>query len=393
MTTFSHSRLGSFEQCPLKYKYCYIDKIKTDREDTVEAFLGSRAHEALEKLYLDIQYQKLLTLKELIQYFKKTWKENWHKDIVINKEDYTEKNYFDMGVKYITNYYNKHKPFDKGTILGLETQDRMEISKDYKFHIRIDRLMDMGSGLYEVHDYKTNMRLPSQEKLDQDRQLAMYSYWVKKQYKDCKKIRLVWHFLAKNKEMESHRTIEQLETLRKEVLAQIKEIEQTKTFKPNKTALCPWCEYQEICPLFKHELDLEEKPVNEFLKDSGVKLVNEYAKTKKELDEFTDKAEEKLDKLKEALIAFAKKEGIEVIIGSDNKISIKEYTSITFPKKGSKEREALVKLLKKLDKWDEVTDLDRFALARLIKDDVDLAKKLDKFKTEHKSKRLSVSKR
>lgn len=392
MTTFSHSRIGAFEQCKLKYRYNYIDKIKTDREDTVEAFLGSRVHEALEKLYTDIQYQKLLSLKELLDYYKKQWKENWHKDIVINKE-YTEQNYYDMGVKYITDYYNKHKPFDKGKILGLETQYRMEISPEYKFHVRIDRLMDAGQGVYEVHDYKTNSRLPTQEKLDQDRQLAMYAYWVKKQFKDCKKVRLVWHFLAMDKEMESHRTVEQLEELRKEVLAQIKEIEQTKTFEPTVSALCPWCEFQDICPMFRHELSLEEKPVNEFLKDSGVKLVNEYAKTKKELDDFARNSEEKLEKLKEALIEFAKKEGISVIIGSDNKVKITETTSISFPKKDSREREELVRILKKMDKWDEVSDLDKFALIRLMEDDEEVRERIERFKDERKGVRVSVSKK
>ena len=66
---------------------------------------------------------------------------------------------------------------------------------------------DLGNGIYEVHDYKTNNSLPKQQKLDEDRQLAMYSLWVKLNFKDCKKVRLVWHFLAFDKEMDSFRTI------------------------------------------------------------------------------------------------------------------------------------------------------------------------------------------
>ena len=58
MTIYSHSRLNTFEQCPQKFKLKYIDKVETDVEESVEAFLGSRAHETLEKLYRDLQYQK-----------------------------------------------------------------------------------------------------------------------------------------------------------------------------------------------------------------------------------------------------------------------------------------------------------------------------------------------
>jgi len=396
MTIFSHSKIGTYETCPLQYKYRYIDRIKTEQEDTVETFLGSRAHEALEKLYKDLKFEKLLTLKELISYFNKQWKENWNETIKINKKDYTQENYRKMGVRYITDYYNRHEPFNKGKVIGLETTDMLEISKDYKFHIRIDRLVDMGNGVYEVHDYKTNNALPKQQKLDEDRQLAMYSLWVKLNYKDCKKVRLVWHFLAFDKEMDSFRTIPQLEDLRKEVINQIKSIESAKEFPPNETALCNWCAYQSICPLFKHEIELEEKEVNEYLNDSGVKLVNKYVKLKTEQKEYNYEIDEKLEKLKEALIEFCKKEGIEVVIGSDNKISVKEYGSIKFPSKSSVERKELIKLLKKIDKFDEVTDLDIYALARIVKNkewaEKEL-KKLEKFETVSNDYRVSVKKK
>jgi putative RecB family exonuclease len=396
MTTYSNSKIGTYETCPLQYKYRYIDRIKTEQEDTVETFLGSWVHEALEKLYKDLKFEKLLTLKELISYFNKQWEENWNETIKINKKDYTQENYRKMGVRYITDYYNRHKPFNKGKVIGLETTDMLEISKDYKFHIRIDRLVDMGNGVYEVHDYKTNNALPKQQKLDEDRQLAMYSLWVKLNHKDCKKVRLVWHFLAFDKEMDSFRTIPQLEDLRKEVVNQIKSIESAKEFPPNETPLCNWCAYQSICPLFKHEIELEEKEVNEYLKDSGVKLVNKYVKLKTKQKEYNYEIDEKLEKLKEALIEFCKKEGIEVVIGSDNKISVKEHGSIKFPSKSSEERKDLIKLLKKIDKFDEVTDLDIYALARIVKNkewaEKEL-KKLEKFETVSKDYRLSMRKK
>ena len=40
MTVYSHSRLSCFEQCPPKYKLNYIDKVETEVEEGIEAFLG-----------------------------------------------------------------------------------------------------------------------------------------------------------------------------------------------------------------------------------------------------------------------------------------------------------------------------------------------------------------
>jgi putative RecB family exonuclease len=396
MTTFSHSRLGTYETCPLQYKYQYIDKVDVEQEDTVETFLGSRVHEALEKLYKDLKFEKLLSLKELLDYFNKIWKENWNDTVKINKKEYTSENYRKMGIRYLTDYYNRYQPFDQGKVIDIETRDMLDLGEGYKFHIRIDRLVDMGNGVYEVHDYKTNNSLPKQEKLDEDRQLAMYSLWVKLNHKDCKKVRLVWHYVAFDKELDSFRTVSQLEDLRKEVIVQIKKIETATSFPPNESALCNYCSFQGICPLWKHEMKLAEKEVNEYLNDSGVKLVNQYVKLKEEQKEYNHEADEKLEKLKEALIEFCKKNEIEIVVGSDNKISVKEYSSLKFPSKNTPEREELIEALTKMKKLDEVTDLDIYALAKVVKEkewDEKELKILEKFEATDKGFRLSVRKK
>jgi putative RecB family exonuclease len=57
MTIYSHSRLETFKICPLKYKFSYIDKIKRE-EEGIEAFLGSRFHEVMERIYKDLPLRK-----------------------------------------------------------------------------------------------------------------------------------------------------------------------------------------------------------------------------------------------------------------------------------------------------------------------------------------------
>ncbi|MCK4932368.1 MAG: PD-(D/E)XK nuclease family protein [Candidatus Aminicenantes bacterium] len=397
MATFSHSRLSSYETCPLRYKFAYIDRVKVEAEDTVETFLGSRAHEALEKLYRNLQFERLLSVDEVLAFFNREWEKNWNEAIIIVNKEYTAENYRKMGERYLKDYYKRHKPFDKGKILGLETTNTLPLDKEgkYGFYIRIDRLMDMGEGVYEVHDYKTNMSLPKQEDLDKDRQLAMYSLWVREQFQDFKKVRLVWHFLAFDKEMESFRTKKQLEDLRKDVLDEIQEIEATEKFPANVTRLCFWCLYRGMCPEWKHEVELEDKPENEYLQDPGVKLVDEYVKTKNELENHKRDAEAKLEKLKDALIAFCEKEEVSVVFGSENKISVKPYESVKFPPRNSEERETLVMLLKDIGKLNEVSDLDIHALSGVLKNrkwekhDIE---RLSEFGIRETKHRLSISK-
>lgn len=137
MPLYSHSKLSCFEDCKLKYKCKYIDSIKTDVENTIEAFLGDLVHQTLEKLYRDKLSEKTDELKELLLFYNNLWKKEFSKNIKIN--ELKEKNYHDMGVRFITDYYERYKPFNQGRILGIETKDLLELKKDYKMHVRIDR--------------------------------------------------------------------------------------------------------------------------------------------------------------------------------------------------------------------------------------------------------------
>jgi putative RecB family exonuclease len=88
MPTYSHSRLSTYENCPLQFKFTYIDKIKRETEG-IEAFLGNRVHETLKKVYDNIRRTKLDSLDEMLVYYESLWQKNWHDDIVINRKELT----------------------------------------------------------------------------------------------------------------------------------------------------------------------------------------------------------------------------------------------------------------------------------------------------------------
>lgn len=357
MTTYSHSRISTFEQCKYKYKLQYIDRVKVDVPTTVEAFMGDLVHRTLEKLYNDLKFEKLNTKEELLKFYNDLWTKEWTDEILIAKKDISSENYRKMGEKYISMYYDHYHPFDQMTILGLETQDRMTLSDGNQYHVRIDKLGCVGNTYY-VCDYKTNSRMKDQEEADSDRQLAMYSIWVKDKFKDAKKVILLWHMLAFDKEATSERTDEQLQKLHDEVVERIKEIESCTEYPTNVTALCDYCVYKSMCPSFKHEVELKEKSVKEFKDDDGVKLVDELAEVEQQEKELKAKKEE----LKEQIIAFAKQKEIDIIYGSNKKASVKEYKKIVYPE----DKEGFIDLLKKKGVYDDITIISYPKLNSLI---------------------------
>ncbi|MHB1459383.1 MAG: RecB family exonuclease, partial [Armatimonadota bacterium] len=173
MTAYSPSRLAAFENCPLKYKFGYIDKIQI-RRDGIEAFVGSRVHSVFEKLYNDLRLCKTNSLDDLLMLFDEFWEKEYHKDIVITKEGYTVENYREFGRKCIRNYYHRYQPFDQATNLDTELKVYFSLNGDDAYQLMgyIDRVDQRADGTYEIHDYKTAARLPDERRFESDRQLG-----------------------------------------------------------------------------------------------------------------------------------------------------------------------------------------------------------------------------
>jgi RecB family exonuclease len=187
MTRYSHSRIKTFENCPYQYKLQYIDRIMPDIPSSIEAFMGCLVHAAMEKLYKDLSYQKMNTKEELLAYYNEKWEREWTDDILIVKQEYGPDNYRKMGERFISDYYDHYHPFDQMRILGIETKDFMTLSDGNQWHVRIDILGEK-DGVYYVCDFKTNSRMKDQEEADEDKQLAMYSIWVKNRFPDAKRL-------------------------------------------------------------------------------------------------------------------------------------------------------------------------------------------------------------
>ncbi len=250
MEFYSHSRLSTFKQCKLKYKFQYIDKIIPTIEKSIEVHLGDSVHKSLEWLYKQVQKGKIPELDDLLIFYIEKWKKNYNPNILVVKENLNEKDYLNQGIKFLIDYYEKHKPFQDNT---LELEKKITITLNEEKQIKIigfiDRLAhNLETNEIEIHDYKTNNSQPRENHGEKDTQLALYAIAIKEIFGNEKSVKLVWHFLAHNKKIVSTRNNEQLKNLKKETLNLIHEIKNTKHFSPNKSILCEWCRYKNICP-------------------------------------------------------------------------------------------------------------------------------------------------
>lgn len=392
MPVYSHSQLGTYEECPLKYKLCYRDGIKRYTEG-VEAFLGSMVHEALKKCYDAVKLTKVNTLDEIMACYENLWQQNWHEEIVITKKDMTAEHYRALGRKMIETYYQRHAPFNRDITIGTEMRIRFSLDDNGKYQLQglIDRLSRSPDGVHHINDYKTSAYLPGQEDVDGDRQLALYQIGVQKRWPDIQEIKLVWHYLAFDRELVSERSKEALTDLARDTIRLIDEIETAEEFPPRESDFCGWCEYPDLCPNRKHFYFVETLPVNEYLKEPGVVLVNRYA----ELREKAREIDEETAKVKEALIEYARREGVTVIRGNDRKARVKFDEKLKFPGKNEPGRGELDSVIVKAGKWQDVSQLDTTALTRIVEGglwDKELVDEIMKYSLVEKTSAVYLSK-
>lgn len=400
--TYSPSRIGAFEDCKLKYKYSYIDKIKSDIKG-IEAFRGSMVHEALEGFYKLVKNGSVKPLEWLLTKYEEAWNKNHTDSIRIVREEVTAEDYFKKGRQALIDYYERYKPFDQAKVVDTERMLSFTVKhngSEYTIHGIMDRLdWNDKTNMFEIHDYKVASKLMTQEEADTDWQLGLYHIGLKEKWPDIKKVKLVWHSLLFNTEIVSHRTKEQLEELQKEVVEQVREIESCTDFAPEKSALCDWCDYQNICPLWKHPREMEALPVNEYKKDPGVRLVTEYAKfeeAKNELKEKIREIEAEQKKIEEAAIEFAEKKKISVIDGpaAQLKVDIKDELKAPTKTEDTKSWEALRNLLIKEGKYEEVSTVNNNMLNYRIRIwPKELLEKIKKFLKRYVTKKVRLVKK
>jgi putative RecB family exonuclease len=365
MPVYSHSRLEAFENCPMMYKLRYIDRIRPE-EEGIEAFMGSEVHAALEKLYKDVSMSKLDSLDDILAFYKDGWDKDWHDKVTIVRKGLTRENYFEMGQKCISRYYERFSPFDSGVPVWIEENVSFDLS-GYKMAGVVDRMDRMPDGSFEIHDYKTGGRLPAQKDMDESRQLALYQMAVRDKWKDTGKVKLVWHFLQFGVELVSERNMAQVDKVAKDCVSMIKEIEGCKDFAPKPSALCDWCGYWEHCPEKKHLARIEAMAPAEAAREDGFSLVNDYFRLKEEERKATEAAEA----VRLRLIEYARREDVSMIQGSSRAVSVRVQTIPGFPAKSADPSKygEVEEITRRAGIWDDFAVLDLKGLLEAVQEE------------------------
>jgi putative RecB family exonuclease len=250
MAVYSNSKLKTFEQCPLQFRFRYLDRVPTDIE-SVEAFTGKRAHESLEWLYQESGAGRVPPLAALIADYEQRWHRQWHRLVQIAKRDTPPEAYLRRGRRCIENYYRGNWPFDADHTLDLEAKISFALDEEILVIGYIDRVARGEAGELLIHDYKTGSYMPRRHELLGDLQLAIYQMGATERWPWAEDVRLVWHFLTFGRKV----TVQlggAIADKRQELARRVAAVEQAvaagEEWPARTSKLCDWCSYRAICP-------------------------------------------------------------------------------------------------------------------------------------------------
>lgn len=363
----SYSALDSYRTCPLKYRFQYVDRIREPKSK--EQVFGTLVHSVMRYIHTPGITQP--TLEEALNFFAQDWNDDLYPD------EREKQAAFSQGVNIIRNYYEKNDP-SQVTVVDLESRFALEIGgEEGGGHVIagiIDRIDVRPDGGFEIIDYKTGKKMPSQEKIDNDLQLSIYlkAFLARypKEAEHLDRITVSLYFLRHGVKLSSTRTREQLDALDDRFLGTIGDIEAGK-FDPSLTPLCDYCGYQKICPLWKHKF-LEEMTVED---DEAKRAADEMV----EIRDRSKSDRHRTAELQDILLRYMEQKGVERVFSGSNIVGKSVRKTYVY------DEDALRLVLEPMGRWDAVRKVDGIALRGVLpllssadRDRVDHAKSVGK---------------
>ena len=240
----SPSSIGTFQQCPLKFKYNKIDKIFDG--PTEATVMGNFVHDVLEDLYHQPAADRTLdTARSLM---RTQWDSKWGEEAHAVVPEQRISDFRWQSWWCVENYFDMEDPQTLEPS-GLETKVEGLIG-DQKVLGFIDRWTLRDDETIIISDYKTGKVPAPKWRSDKFFQLLVYSFLLAESTgKPVTDIELL--YVKGSKRLTSAVTSESIQTMTDtvtQVSLGIRSRCETGKFEANPSRLCDWCSYKSFCP-------------------------------------------------------------------------------------------------------------------------------------------------
>jgi putative RecB family exonuclease len=336
----SYSSISTYETCPAKWRFQYDQRIPT-RPSPALAF-GDSLHRALYRFH-DRPVPVAPPLEELLETLDAVWVGRGFSD------EGEERMYRSHARDVLARYHGDNAD---GYRIPAALEHRFSIDLEgVRLSGVIDRMDRIPGGGYEIIDYKTNRRLPPRQRVDEDLQLTVY-YLAAREIWGIEPERLTLYYLLPGERMTTRRSPADADALRRRV-ATVAERIAAGRFEPRENPLCSWCDFQALCPIFRHREELRGGDPAPRMTEA----VDEWIALKRRGREIY----RRLDELAGVIEAFCEEHGYRRLFGTDGAAIDRRLQHVTAP-----DEDRLRQLLEPLGMWERVLSVDAAKLQALI---------------------------
>ena len=245
---YSFSRITTFEQCPRRYRYRYLDGVR-EGFDSVEAFMGRQVHSTIEWLYEERLARRVPRAEEAVARYCA----DWDREIVaaprpvrVIKDGTPLEGYRRAGADMIARFHRSRYASDKLTTLANERHFRVTLGDRFEFQGYIDRLARDGDGTVYIIDYKTGRRSARGFTGREAEQVEAYAVAMFAE-EDLQEIELVLEYVRTGDRVRRRVAREERGELERRLVARIDSVVGSTVFPPNPGVLCRWCGFNDVC--------------------------------------------------------------------------------------------------------------------------------------------------
>ena len=194
----SYSAVRTFQGCPLKYRFRYIDGLSEDCVSSSLVF-GSAIHSALEFFFSQqLAGEEETGLDELLAVYQQSWRDRSEQEVRFGKTE-TADSLHSLADRMLKAFLASDLTKQEGRIIGIEEELRGELSPELPDLLgRVDLLLETDDAVV-VQDFKTSRSAWNEYQAeDQSEQLLLYADLVRKLIPG-KKLRLQFAVITKAK--------------------------------------------------------------------------------------------------------------------------------------------------------------------------------------------------
>lgn len=243
---YSFSRVKCFRQCPLRYRFRYIEGRK-EAFRSIESFLGSTVHDVLEWLYVRREEGSELAETAILEEFSRRWADGNDRSVTVIRISDDDETYHRLGREMLSRFFTTTFSRDQSRTVSLEQRLSKRLSPEIVFTGFADRVGRTDKGRLFVIDYKTSKSEGDGSEFSEGLQAPLYAACVLDHHDDDEAL-AGYHYLRHGSTRWQQVDRDRARQLLQRFLDLVAEVEAAGDFPASPDVLCAWCGFNAVCP-------------------------------------------------------------------------------------------------------------------------------------------------